>query len=205
MPPKVSFTRKKILEAAFCILRQEGREGVTIRKIAAGLGASTQPVYRVFSSREQLMSELISQAEDFAVDAIIRFAGEEEPFLGIGLGYLRFADEFPGLFRALYLEGCTSLAPDNLVPDKLRMLNHIRKDPHLQGLAEDQIRTLLSRMWIFTHGLNSLAKSLPEEKRTIFLRQQLHETGGALIAFEHMRKNNPHILEHINIKEETEQ
>lgn len=44
MPPKPKITEKMILDTAFSIVRMEGEEKLTVRRIAEKPGCSTQPV-----------------------------------------------------------------------------------------------------------------------------------------------------------------
>lgn len=44
MPPKPKITEKMILDTAFSIVRVEGEEKLTVRRIAEKPGCSTQPV-----------------------------------------------------------------------------------------------------------------------------------------------------------------
>lgn len=193
MPPRIEFTRDKILDTAFSLLREEGPEGITVRKVADRMGGSTQPIYRSFASKAELEKAVAERAKEYAVDRILGYsAGEPEPFFGIGIGYLSFVREEPELFRHLFLSGRYKLDFVQMEFPLDRLLERMRGDRHLAGLPETRLKRLLTDMWIYTHGLSSIVQSLPDtydiEK---FLRMRLLETGGTLIGWEQVTAHAP--------------
>lgn len=67
--------RRSILSSASEILNQQGREGLSIRKIAERIGYSPRTIYLHFSDKEELLGELIE--EGFA--ATLARRREHEP------------------------------------------------------------------------------------------------------------------------------
>ncbi len=60
MPPQINFSKKDILDAAFELIRQEGLEVLTARRIARELECSTHLIYRAFQSVKDLEEALLS-------------------------------------------------------------------------------------------------------------------------------------------------
>jgi AcrR family transcriptional regulator len=58
--PRLSHER--IAQAAFAIAEQEGLDGVTMRRVAAELGAATMSLYRYVESKEELHELLLDEA-----------------------------------------------------------------------------------------------------------------------------------------------
>lgn len=54
MPPKPKITREMVVEAAFEIARESGRENINARTAAKKLDCSTQPVMYHFDTIEEL-------------------------------------------------------------------------------------------------------------------------------------------------------
>ena len=50
MARKELITKDKIAETAFVLAKEEGIENVTARKLAAQIGCSTQPIFRVYAN-----------------------------------------------------------------------------------------------------------------------------------------------------------
>ena len=54
MARKETITKDYLFETAFQMLREEGIENITARKLAAKAGCSTQPIFRLYSNMEEL-------------------------------------------------------------------------------------------------------------------------------------------------------
>lgn len=103
MPPKAKFTKKEIIDAALQIARTRGMEAITARDVAAQLGVSTRPIFTYFSTMEEVRREVYASAERLYGERIARGLQNRRPFLGVGVEYLRFAQEEPQLYRILFL------------------------------------------------------------------------------------------------------
>jgi AcrR family transcriptional regulator len=103
MPPKVKFSKDEIVSAAVAIVRRKGIDALTAREVAAELGVSTRPIFTYFDSMEQLRAEVYGYAKSLYQDYILRGLAEPIPNLGVGVNYIRFAREEPGLYRLLFL------------------------------------------------------------------------------------------------------
>ncbi len=104
MPPKSSFTRGMLLDAAFKIVRGKGRDGLSARSLASELNCSTMPVYSYLKSMKKLDTELRQKA----IDLMITYQTTPrtgQPFLDMGLGYVMFAKHEKNLFRFLFAGG----------------------------------------------------------------------------------------------------
>jgi AcrR family transcriptional regulator len=204
MPRRIEFSRETILATAFTLLREEGPEALTARRVAARMGGSTHPIYRSFSSKSELEEAVLERAKLYAVEQILGSSKPEEPFLGIGMGYLSFAREEPRLFHLLFIDGKYRLDFETMEYPLELLMQRMKRDPHLTGLGPDQLRRLLTDMWIYTHGLNSIAACLPEEyDLDRFLYRRLRETGGTLIGWEQLRRRDPEMLNDLFSEEKT--
>ena len=106
MAPKPRQSREQLLEAAFRVLRREGEDAVNIRAVAAEAGCSTQPVMTHFPTAGALKEALYEMADACHTGYIMpENQQDENPMLGIGLRYIRFAAEEPQLFRFLFQSG----------------------------------------------------------------------------------------------------
>lgn len=122
-------SRKKILEATRSVIGDAGFEGVTIASVAQHAGVTRQTVYSIFGSREELVSQAVSEylaglfgelneraasansAVDYVVDLIVESSRlvRSDPFLAVLLRMDRSNPLFdPGaLARAKqFAEGC---------------------------------------------------------------------------------------------------
>ena len=103
MAPKNKFTKAEMVEAALQVVRAKGLGGLTAKTMAEELGTSTQPVFTGFGSMDGVKREVCAAAVrvyDRYTDAGLH---QENPFLGVGMQYIRFAREEPELYRLLFL------------------------------------------------------------------------------------------------------
>ena len=103
MSPKIVTTRDGIAQAAFEIVRMEGHEALTVRRIARHLGCSTQPVLYHFQSIDEIRQAAYGLAEEFRTRYITELHGDyPHPMLEVGMRYLRFGHDEAHLFRFLF-------------------------------------------------------------------------------------------------------
>jgi AcrR family transcriptional regulator len=163
MPPKSLFTRGIVLDAAFKIVRDKGRDGLTARSLAGELNCSTMPVYSYLKSMKKLDTELRQKAIDLMI-TYQTMPRTGQPFLDMGLGYVMFAKHEKNLFRLLFADGKgegkrgnTGKALRNFAFRSL--IPKMKADPALSGLGESGLENVLSKMWIFVHGLAFLVNN----------------------------------------------
>ena len=105
MARKESVTKDMILETALALTKEEGMEHVTARKLAAKIGCSTQPIFRVYANMNELYGEIHQRAMDVFSDYYENFESEvDTPFIHLGLAYINFAREESKLFQRIILK-----------------------------------------------------------------------------------------------------
>lgn len=152
MARKESVTKAMILDAAIQMVREEGLENVTARKLAAKIGCSTQPIFRAYANMPELYADIYRKAVDVFDEFYENYQSEvETPFLHLGLTYIDFAKEEQRLFRLLFLSesrGDKSLY--ELLNGKSGALTKEINKAAAQGNANPS--GLFMKMWIFIHG-----------------------------------------------------
>lgn len=157
MPPKSQITREMIVAAGLELVRGSGAEAVNVRRIAAQLNCSTQPIMYQFSTVEELKAEIYSEADKLHSEYIMTAeVATDDPMLAIGMRYIRFAAEEKHLFRFLFqsdkyansgfeeLVGSEELAPVFAV---------------LQAeaeITEQQSSEVFASLFLTVHGIASL-------------------------------------------------
>lgn len=156
MPPKAKFTREEIVNAAVCVLKRDGEDGVTARAVAAELGSSPRPIFTVFADMEEVRAGVFRLALDRYKQYVEEGLGEEVPFRGVGLSYLKFAAREPAFFRLLFMKERHAAAP--ALPQALYLYEE-SYERILSSLAEsyrlptETAEKLYRHMWIYVHGL----------------------------------------------------
>jgi AcrR family transcriptional regulator len=133
MPPKPDMSREQVLQAAFDLLREKGIEALTARSLAERLHCSTQPIYRIFKSMDELKEQAYERAACYLMEEAVkepsytatvisqagdgntavegsRIAGEHEklpesPALRFAIRFLELATTEKPLFHSVFFSG----------------------------------------------------------------------------------------------------
>lgn len=97
--------RQRILEEGEEIITHEGHEALNMRKLASRVGVTATSVYHYFESKERLLLKLKLRAAERLNQRIRAIEGDPDPAAVIerlGRAYIRFAEEYPRLYRFLF-------------------------------------------------------------------------------------------------------
>ncbi len=219
MPRKNLFTKDMFVNAAFKIIRGKGRDKLSARSLARELKCSTMPVYSYLKSMKTLINDLEEKAIDLMLTyqttsstgqpfldiglGYVLFARNEQNLFRFlfmestgkqrhGRGRRSAEETDKDMLRLLFIGGKRSQGKQWKVLKETafrRLLTAMKTDPVLSGLDEQQLESILTKMWIFTHGLaflvnNNLLTNNDEE----FISDSLYETGGFVIEGEINKK-----------------
>lgn len=150
MAPKTKFTKQDIVLAAFDIAKTDGIESITIRKVAERLGSSIAPIYVNFNDVQELLQQVVESAFHVARGMIME-QQSGQPFRDIGMASLRFAKEYPVLYRDLMMKDNPHMKN---TPEQLdEVIGLMRQDPELGGFSDQELQSILLSMQVFQTGL----------------------------------------------------
>lgn len=152
MARTVSITKESLLAAAFELTAREGKASLTARKLAVEAGCSTQPIFRVYKSMDELTEEVFAKAIDYFGKFCAEYqASSDVPFVNLGMAYISFAQQNKELFRMLFV------SEERYGRSLYELLNGSN------GFVKEQIiyaaklgcknpEDLFMKMWMFIHG-----------------------------------------------------
>jgi AcrR family transcriptional regulator len=163
MSPKVAdpAMRTALIEGAARLIAEEGREALTLRRLAAEVGASTMAVYTHFGGMEQLRLEVRREAFTRLAHHLGGVAVTDDPvadLIVLGWAYHVNATTNPALYRVMFMEPVHDGLPadriDNstfqmLVDGVVRCLDAGRFRP-AEPLA------VANQLWAASHGIAAL-------------------------------------------------
>ena len=156
MPPKTRVTEERIIKAAVEVVRQSGFESINVRTVSAQLHCSTQPVMYHFSTIDAMKQAAYAEVNQLHSEYLMTVSPEQDPVLGIGLNYIRFAVEEPQLFRFLFQSGYAEensllemIDSEDLVPVLAAMQEGA-------GLSMEQTKQIFLTVALFAHGYASI-------------------------------------------------
>lgn len=157
MPPKIKVTEEQIILAALELTRFNGIESVNARAIAKKLNCSIQPIFKNFETMGSLRSQLNQRAQSIYDNYTQKgMESNPNPFLGIGLGYIKFAQEEKNLFKLLFMNnefkqtGLIQIIKDDENQEIVKLVSQ------MSGLNMHKAEQLFIDIWLTTHGIASM-------------------------------------------------
>ena len=152
MARKESITKQMILDVAFQMVREEGLQSLTARRVAERANCSTQPIFRSFPGMEELTQEVFDMAIAFFHEYYHAYPQVEAiPFCNMGMACISFAKEEKELFRLLFV-------PSEQKKSLYEILNGSSENvkTEIQRAASigcQEPSGLFMKMWIFIYGV----------------------------------------------------
>ena len=160
--------RREVVEIAARLLVEQGPAGLSLRRIAAEAGGSTQLVYTLFGGKQGLADALytegfrrLGQAQDHALEQAPP-VGDPLRLVAVGHAYRRFAVDAPALFSVMFGRSIPGFTPTRRTRASCRRLTFaavVRTAQEcldagtLRGRAADDLARIC---WSTVHGLASL-------------------------------------------------
>ncbi|GFH41790.1 TetR family transcriptional regulator [Lactococcus hodotermopsidis] len=152
MPRKKVITDEMLLDFGFKYLQKYGFEKFTARDVAKEFSISTQPIYGAFQNMEKYKRAVLDHVFHYMFDVKLAEKYADDPLVSLGIAFIRFSEENPNLYRALFVEGFArnqdmfDYSFDNfkklvLVSDKYK------------NLAADRVEALHVRIWVVVNGM----------------------------------------------------
>ncbi len=165
--------REKLIAAATRIFAAKGREGFTMREVAAELGVSAMTPYRYFKDKDEILAAVRAAAFDRFATALEQAFGEGGGAAArsgaVGEAYIRFAFSEPASYRLMF---------DMSQPDEKDYPDLVRATERARRTMTDYVRALVDEgvlegdpilighvFWAALHGavVLELAGKLGEE------------------------------------------
>lgn len=158
MPPKPKYTKEQIIAAALGIVSKKGIHALTAKALGGALNTSATPIFTVFSSMQEVQTE-VKKAAMACFESYAHRGGAELPaFKRVGMQMISFAKEEPQLYQLVFMS-------ENM---RLRSFDDIYS--HLGSVAEECLQTIQSsyslsledakqlfeHSWIHTFGIGTL-------------------------------------------------
>ena len=150
MPPKTRFTSDRVLRSAFELARIHGVEQLTARTLADHLGCSTAPIFRSYPSMDALFEALMEKIIGYFMERLEQ-TRHDNPLVGAGIGWLRFAAEEPRLYEAVFLR--THPWSWKWWPIRELWVQRMERVDDYKGLSKSERNALAGRASIVMHGL----------------------------------------------------
>lgn len=158
MARKEKIHKDFLVDTAFLLAKQEGFENVTARKLAAKAGCSTQPIFRLYENMDDLLAEVYLRAVeyyDYFYNDCQKY--NREPFVDLGMAYIKFASEEKELFKLLFLDNAGSIK-EKVGKSMYDILNGssgfvTAEFAKAKSFGMKDAERVFTKVWIFIHGI----------------------------------------------------
>lgn len=170
MPPKPKFTREEIIASAVELVSKQGIEHLTTRNLGEWMGSSARPIFTVFNSMEEVVTEVRAAAMGRFNSYIGEIVNFTPAFKEAGIRMVRFAIREPKLFHLIFMtETNPSENPGSFFGSlgdyEPLCIDVIQRD---YDLSREQATVLFQHMWTYTYGISALCAThmcmFPEEE-----------------------------------------
>lgn len=194
MPDDLDARRTAVLEACARLYVEEGPHGLSMRKISAAAGGSTQLVYTLFGGKHGLADALYTEAFDRLARHMNEAGFEDAPvgdparLFRTHVGYRSFATQEPGFFSLMF----GRVVPEFRPSDDARAAGRAKTFGRVVQAAQacldagtlkgDSALMLAGTCWAATHGLASLeANAIVGVDDALLDKEQADRLGGRLL------------------------
>lgn len=156
MPAVVELSKDRIVKVAVKMVNEKGWDSINARSLAASLGVSTKPLYRIYSNmdeiKEDIYKEISHQYDEFLTSRI----DSKKALLTLCIAYVEFAQEYKNLFISLFLSNNLKWKTiENVLDEKWNqgaIINLVNK----HGYSFEEAKNLFMNMWLYANGLATL-------------------------------------------------
>ncbi len=153
--------REALILEAIRLLETEGLTGLSLRKVARGVGVSQAAPYSHFKDKHALLSAVCTAGYDrFAERMRIEAGASTGPayIAGLGRGYIHFALDNPALFQLMFDGDMPGITPeftgDRAFSEGYMMLDRGLTEFPIPYFKDDELSRALA--WGVVHGIAHL-------------------------------------------------
>ena len=156
MPAVINLTNEHVVQVAVKMVNETGWESLNARSLAKALNISTKPLYRMYSSmdeiKENIYKEIYRQYDEFINSRI----DNKKALITLAVAYVEFSKKYNNLFKCLFLSN--NLKWKNLedVLDEKWNQSTIINLVNKHGYNFEDAKNLFLNYWLYVNGLATL-------------------------------------------------
>ncbi len=156
MPASCKLSKEAIINKAVVLINKKGWESLNARDLAKELKISTKPLYRIFTSmdeiKEDIYKEIYKQYDEFITSRV----DNKNALVTLCVAYVEFAKLYKNLFVSLFLSNNLKWKSiDDVLNEKWNqgaIINLVNK----QGYTFESAKELFMHVWLYANGLATL-------------------------------------------------
>ena len=200
--------KTQIIQCAYNIAREKGKNAITIREIGKCLGKSTAPIYTQYPSIEAIFEDL----SIFIKQQLFNSTQEKRTvsqFLNVGIGYIAYVLENKLIFNDFFLTMDNPLS--NFTNKDHSYIDQMKQDPFISVLSDEQLKSIFYDMSIYTYGLATVICIGADKHHDLkYYQEKLEQNGSSLMKYhlyssgkyeEVIEKLMKKVSKHVNVEE----
>lgn len=156
MPAVVELTKDHIVKVAVKMVSDNGWDSVNARSLAAKLGVSTKPLYRIYQNMDEIKEDIYKEINRLYDEYLTSRIDSSKVLITLLIAYVEFAQEYKNLFISLFLSNNLKWKSiDNVLDEKWNqstIINLVNK----HGYTFDEAKNLFMNLWLYANGLATL-------------------------------------------------
>lgn len=167
--------KEDIQNACINIIKNEGMEELNARRLAKELNCSTQPIFYVYKSMDDIKKDAIENIANIFYKEIFKQNYDKVVYKDIGKNYIMFAKNEPILFKTLFASEKNDVVANfiNLTGPLEKVQDIISKQT---GLNKEDAKNFHKSLWLSANGMASLIAndvcSFTDEEIESLLKEQ---------------------------------
>ena len=172
MPAIVELTKERVVKTAVKMVNDNGWDSVNARSLAAALGVSTKPLYRLYKNMDEIKIDMYEEIAKLYDEFLTSRIDSKKALLTLCIAYVEFAKEYKNLFISLFLSNNLKWTSfENVLDEKWNqstIVNLVNK----HGYTFDEAKNLFMNIWLYANGLATLiaTNELEIDEKEILVR-----------------------------------
>ncbi len=172
MAGKSIIDKKTLLKTAVKMVEENGIESINARSLATKAGISTKPIYRLYTSLDDLKNEVNEIIKKEYDEFIMKRVDTKNALITVCVAYIEFAQMHKNYFRSMFLSNNLKwTSVDDVLNEKWNqgaIINLVNK----HSMTFEEAKSLFMNVWLYANGLATLIASndLTIDNKEILIR-----------------------------------
>lgn len=149
-------SKEELLKVALKMVEKDGLDSINARDLAKNAGISTKPIYRLYSSLDDLKEDVNNIIKKEYDEFLKKRIDNKNALITLCVSYVEFALMHKNYFRSMFLSNNLNWkSVDNVLNEKWNqgaIINLVNKG----GLTFEEAKSLFMNLWLYANGLATL-------------------------------------------------
>lgn len=150
--------KEDIIDKCIDIIRESSIDGINTRRIAKELKCSTQPIYYIYSNKDEMLKDTFKKISEIFDEYIFKRNYNIPAYKDIGKNYIEFAKNEPNLFKLMFNSDTNKYVLDFIDLNESNE-NIFKTVSNQTGLSIEESKKFHLKMWLYVNGIANLVSN----------------------------------------------